>query len=272
MSETNLGGSGSGSMLGETKMFDSNVPHDFTNEDGRWLRTGFIETDPAKFDTDFWAESVATYWTDGYSSSTFLTDVAANSSGIVVVTRGGGTGGGILRSTDFGKSWAEITVPGFSAGMFLRCIKWIGSLSLFVAVGDSGRIVTSPDGLNWTTRASGLTTNHLMAFEHNGTVFVAVGTAGEILTSSDAMNWIKRTSGTGQNLQSVCFGNGIWFAGGAANANNSCRSLNQGATWVTVSVDVSTNAGINGAVHDGTQFVLTARSKGIYKSTDAATW
>lgn len=273
MSETDLGGSGAGSILGEKRMFDSNVPYDFTEGNARWLRAGFIETDTAKFDGDFWAGSIATYWTDGFSAGAALHDVAINAAGIGLALKGSGTVGEILRTTDFGKTWTTITVSaGFTTGQYMRAVKWVQALGLFVIVGDSGKILTTPDGNTYTARTSN-STNHLMALEYANGIFVAVGTAGEILTSPDAVIWTKRTTGTGSNLLSVCFGNGVWFVGATANGNNSCRSTNNGVSWQGVMVDASTNAGIQGCLYDGTQFVLTASAKGIYKSTDGGvTW
>jgi hypothetical protein len=44
---------------------------------------------------------------------------------------------------------------------------------LFVAVGDRGTILTSPDGVNWTERTSG--TNWLFGVTYGNGTFVAVG-------------------------------------------------------------------------------------------------
>ena len=54
--------------------------------------------------------------------------------------------------------------------------------SLFVAVGDGGVILTSPDGVNWTARVSG-TYNSLFGVTYGNGTFVAVGDGGTILTS-----------------------------------------------------------------------------------------
>ena len=55
-------------------------------------------------------------------------------------------------------------------------------LGIFVAVGASGTILTSPDGITWTARTSG-TTNILYGVTWSGTQFVAVGGSGTIVTS-----------------------------------------------------------------------------------------
>jgi hypothetical protein len=65
---------------------------------------------------------------------------------------------------------------------------------LFVAVGDGGAILTSPDGVTWTPRTSG-TSNTLFGVTYGNGLFVAVGDGGAILTSPDGVNWTPRTSG-----------------------------------------------------------------------------
>jgi hypothetical protein len=53
---------------------------------------------------------------------------------------------------------------------------------LFVAVGEWGTILTSPDGVTWTARTSG-TSNLLYDVTYGNGTFVAVGEWGTILTS-----------------------------------------------------------------------------------------
>ncbi len=66
---------------------------------------------------------------------------------------------------------------------------WSGTR--FVALGESGTILTSPDGVTWISRASG-TTNNITGIAWSGTQFVAVG--GSILTSPDGVTWASRKS------------------------------------------------------------------------------
>lgn len=58
----------------------------------------------------------------------------------------------------------------------------------FVAVGENGTILTSPDGLAWTPRASG-TTAWLTSVTHNLGYFLAVGETGTVLRSRDSIAW-----------------------------------------------------------------------------------
>jgi len=72
----------------------------------------------------------------------------------------------------------------------------------FVAVGQSGIIYTSSDGITWTSRTSG-TSEHIWGIASGNGIFVAVGYSGTILTSPDGTTWTSRTSGTTNNLEDI---------------------------------------------------------------------
>jgi photosystem II stability/assembly factor-like uncharacterized protein len=63
---------------------------------------------------------------------------------------------------------------------------------MFVAVGNSGTILTSPDGSNWTSRTSN-TSNLLEGIIYGNGQFIAVGNNGTILTSTDGATWNSST-------------------------------------------------------------------------------
>ena len=75
------------------------------------------------------------------------------------------------------------------------------SSGLFVAVGNSGTLLTSSDGTSWTSRTSGSSENLWNSYYGNST-FVTVGNKGTILTSSDGITWTSRTSGTTEIINS----------------------------------------------------------------------
>jgi len=74
----------------------------------------------------------------------------------------------------------------------------------YVAVGASGAISTSTDGLTWTARTSG-TTNQLSGVVWNGTNFVAISAAGG-WRSPDGVTWTSIGSVGGTQI--VAGGNG----------------------------------------------------------------
>jgi len=85
--------------------------------------------------------------------------------------------------------------------------------NVYVAVGGGGAIVTSPDGVDWTNRASG-TTEWLSDITYGSRVFVAVGSAGTILTSPDGITWESQNSGTAADLAGITWGGGMFVAVG----------------------------------------------------------
>ena len=62
-----------------------------------------------------------------------------------------------------------------SSSQVLNDVDWSGTLA--VAVGDSGTILTSPDGLTWTKRDVG-TPNALVAVAWTGSRLIGVGLEG----------------------------------------------------------------------------------------------
>jgi uncharacterized membrane protein len=85
--------------------------------------------------------------------------------------------------------------------------------SLFVAVGDYGAILTSPDGETWTAQNLG-TDNFFNGVTYENGLFVAVGGDGTILTSPDGETWTAQNSGTSESLLEATYGNGRFVAVG----------------------------------------------------------
>jgi hypothetical protein len=82
---------------------------------------------------------------------------------------------------------------------------WTGSQ--FVVVGESGAIMTSPDGEQWTDRSVPLVFP-LYAVAGDQTMIVAVGWGGEIWASTDGSSWTQRFPETTEDLFSVAVGTG----------------------------------------------------------------
>ena len=74
----------------------------------------------------------------------------------------------------------------------------------YMAVGDYGTLLTSPDGTTWNPIDSG-TANKLNGVTYGNETFMTVGDNGTLLTSPDGTTWTSRTSGTSQNLLGVTY-------------------------------------------------------------------
>jgi len=100
---------------------------------------------------------------------------------------------------------------------------------LFVAVGDSGKISTSPDGDTWTLRSSGVT-SHLRGVTFGNGIFVAVGLSSAILTSVNGIDWDIQTPISGFTvIFSAVYGNGVFVIAGGNNGSVSVST--DGMIW-----------------------------------------
>jgi len=136
----------------------------------------------------------------------------------------------------------------------------------FVAVGDMGEILTSPDGITWTERDSG-TEKDLRGVAYGAGTFVAVGDKGEILTSPDGITWTEMTSGAEKDLLGVAYGNGRFVAVGSY---GEILTSPDGITWTRR--DSGTERSFNGVAYGNGIFVAVGQMGEILTSPDGITW
>jgi len=137
---------------------------------------------------------------------------------------------------------------------------------LFVTVGFFGTILTSPDGITWTERTSGIFRNLYGVTSGNG-LFVTVGESGTILTSPDGNSWTKRTSGTYNSLYDVTYGNNKFVTVGKS---GTILTSSDGTTWT--SRTSGTNVGLNGVTYGNGLFVTVGWNGTILTSPDGISW
>jgi len=95
---------------------------------------------------------------------------------------------------------------------------------LFVAVGGSGsgnRVMTSPDGITWTSRTSASDNEWFSVIYGNG-LFVAVArycSSNCVMTSPDGITWTSRIAANNYWYE-VTYGNGLFVAVGSAGTGN----------------------------------------------------
>ncbi len=137
----------------------------------------------------------------------------------------------------------------------------------FVAVGDLGRIFTSANGADWTSRTSGLTTS-LFAVAGGPAGFAAAGSNGAIVSSADGITWETRASGTTNSLNSLTHGAGRFVAVGN---NGAIVSSTDGATWTVASSGVTASL-IVVRWFENVGFLAAGNSGTMLSSTDGLTW
>ena len=136
---------------------------------------------------------------------------------------------------------------------------------MFVAVGESGNIVTSTDGIAWTRQTSPVSST-LIAVTYGNGMFVAVGESGSIVTSTDGITWTKQTLKDRSILNAVTYGNGMFVAVGENNL--SVRSTD-GITWTSSSTP---DRILKSITYGNGMFVAVGYTRGIATSTDGKTW
>ncbi len=139
--------------------------------------------------------------------------------------------------------------------------------SRFVVVGGGLKILTSPDGITWTSQTPGTSAGLLSNVVHYGSQFVAVGSSGEILTSPGGTTWTSQTSGTTELLFRISH-DGSQFV--VVGLNGTILTSLDGTTWTSQTSGTSVN--LYGIAHDGSQIVVVGFNGTILTSLDSATW
>jgi len=152
---------------------------------------------------------------------------------------------------------------------------------MFVTVGHKGTILTSSDGISWTSRESG-TSEHLHGITNKNGMFVTVGGKGIILTSSDGISWTSRY-GTLNGYKSSAWlfgighGNGLFVAVG--DKGTIFTSLD-GTQWTSRNLKVDmygdsvakTTDDFKGVTFGNRHFVTVSWERTIWTSLDGNIW
>ncbi|MEI7026997.1 S-layer homology domain-containing protein [Paenibacillus sp. y28] len=203
-----------------------------------------------------YASTALDNWTQRASGSSDIIYGVAYGNGVFVAG-----GDRIVTSTD-GETWSTVaSPPGFS---FLASVSYGGGL--FIGVGWSGNLFTSPDGTTWTARTSG-TASVLRDAVFGDNLYVVVGDGGYILTSPDGETWTSRNSNTSYALNRITYGNGRYVAVGSYGA---IVTSTDGMNWSS-STSGTTNQ-LYGATYGKGIFVVAGYEELILTSTDGTTW
>jgi len=140
---------------------------------------------------------------------------------------------------------------------------------LYIAVGISGKLTTSPDGTTWTSRTSGFGSTFIYGVTYGDGLYVAVGSSGTLTTSTDGTTWTTRTSGFGSNvIYAVTYGDGLYVAVGGS---GTLTTSPDGTTWTTRTSGFG-SAYISGVTYGDGLYVAVGSSGTLTTSTDGTTW
>ncbi len=162
----------------------------------------------------------------GVGAGVAFSEIASDGSKVVVTSSTSTT---VLVSTD-GQTWTQRTVSGitgfnsvtYGEGQYIAVGKGTGGT--FV-------VYSSGDGETWQKVNTAAPTKQLYGVAYGNGVFVAVGLTGYLYVSDDGVNWTVQTPPTGLGAISyatVIFDEGHFFAGGT---NQTIISSPDGSTW-----------------------------------------
>ena len=157
-------------------------------------------------------------WNNGQSIGSFYA-VAGTPTETVAV----GIDGRIATRNNATGVWRIQTFPGdpdFRAIVYAK--------GQYVVVREGGSIMTSPDGIAWTSRSSP-TTRNLLGLFWDGHQYLAGGDRGTILTSPDGITWTKRDSGSVINFYSFSYSGSRYVSVG----NDGICISTDSVTWTT---------------------------------------
>ena len=123
-------------------------------------------------------------------------------------------GGGptVLTSTNLGQNWKVTQGINVASLNAVICDEGV-----FVAAGEDGGIVTSPDGLEWTVRHTGGGLNLRLLVHENGK-FIAYPWTRDVLFSDNGLDWVPGDDPVGRYLRAVATGTTRYsFAGVGVN-------------------------------------------------------
>jgi len=143
----------------------------------------------------------------------------------------------------------------------------------FVAVGGSGKMATSSDGITWTSVLTSIFgTSNINAIIYDNNKFIAVGDSGKIATSTNGTTWTavsNSTFGT-SNISAIAYGNGKFIAGGASGKMSYSPD---GTTWTALTIStLGASDYIRAIKYANNKFVAVADGGKMSRSTDGTTW
>lgn len=262
---------GGGSVVeGSVIYFPTNTPPDVTIEGVRYLRSGLIEKDTAKFDEEFYKPTIASYEVDiqGIANVSNGGVFGVNDSTVVVFYEGR-----LYKvSTNAGDSFGtEQTIALLTTNESVRFIEYHTGSSLWVAAISSGKILTSPDLTNWTLRFTPASYDESanicrdLNTQGNSVCMALSSASGNLVHSTNATSWTAVTA-SNQGLNSVV-GVGNNYIMTTASASNKVVLHTSNLTSFT---QVVTNSSSIVSAANSVFFAQTGTR--LLRSTNGTTW
>ena len=138
-----------------------------------------------------------------------------------------GDTGAIYTSSDSATTWSPQT--SFTVND-LYGVSYVNGQ--FIAVGASGTLSTSTDGVIWTTQEN-LVASSLRGVAYGANTYVAVGDAGTIVSSLDTTTWAAQTTNTiTESLYAISFGPDSQFVTVGTSGVNAYSDTGADGSWL----------------------------------------
>ena len=198
-------------------------------------------------------------WTIGtFGTPATITEVSLLNGNLFAV----GESGSLYISSNSGVTWS---LRNSGVTTTVRGITW-NTASGYVAVGDAGAVITSPDGLVWSAAVSNTSEDLLDVVASSG-LFVATGKNGISVTSVDASTWLPGSLGAVVDFTGIHW-NGSTFT--AVGVGGNIRTSSNGTTWTSVASSVTTD--LASVTHGAGKWFTVGRAGMILSSTNATAW
>ncbi len=200
---------------------------------------------------------------------------AAYGGGVWVLVGNSSVATEVTSSTDFGTTFTARTTTGVGVGTFFQDVCYGGGQ--FIAVGSSGRIARSTDGITWTAVTTPFDTGNPLENvrympEYNK--FVASGVNQVGISNADGTSWALVTLPmAGVDTFRIAYGNGIIAAMDLSILGQFSVSLDGGTTWeARTGHNTATRYYTHIDFANGKFFIPGAGSKPTLVSSDTQNW
>jgi uncharacterized delta-60 repeat protein len=180
------------------------------------------------------------------------------------------TGAAAILSSGDTNTWFKVDLSGVA---YLSTVIYDPRLAKWVTAGTNILTATDPAG-TWTAATKPTNAVIRAGVSSGSGKFVLVGDSGTVLYSTDGANWSVATPVTGVSLQAVAYANGRFVAGGTNSASATLRSViitsTDGINWQSVSVPFT--GSIRGMTYADGRFLAVGGSVSILASSDGLHW
>lgn len=189
-------------------------------------------------------------------------------------------GGSIWISLN-GYTWEQRPIisgfPAYDYDNGINDIIWNGKT--WVAVGNTGLVLTSSNGIQWQEISAGAPLTEFWDIAWNGEQWIGVGNKGSIVSSTDGINWQKQASPTHLSIHTIQWNGQDWIAIASGSDRDSygygLRALHSrdGKNWsISYQIDRRYIDFFSHLEWDGEQWILIDDNHTHFFNSDASQW